>query len=92
MVAAELRRTDQPAVADLLVNAVLGGATSSEILGGVGVVLRDHRKLRSRLSDSARSAWDAVMGDVNRAFPGSAVTYWIARLKDRLGIKPNIRL
>ena len=89
---AELRRTDQPAVADLLVKAALGATTSSEILGDVGVVLRNNRKLRSRLSDSAGKGWDAVMADVNRAFPGSAVTYWIARLKDRLGIKPKIGL
>ena len=60
-VVAELRRTDQSAVADLLVNAVRAGAMSGEILDGIGVVLRDHRALRSQLSDSAANAWDAVM-------------------------------
>jgi len=67
-------------VADLLVDAVRAGATSTEILGGVGVVLREHRALRSGLSDSAASAWDAVMADVHRAFPGSSLADWIARL------------
>ena len=60
-VVAELRRIGQPAVADLLVDAVRAGATSSEILGGVGAVLRSHRALRSRLSDSAATAWDCVI-------------------------------
>lgn len=82
-VVAELRRTDQPAVADLLIDAVRAGATSSEILGGVGVVLRDHRALRSQLSDSAASAWDAVLADVYRAFPGSRLAHWFARLTRR---------
>jgi len=79
----ELRRANRPAVADLLVDAVLAGATSSEILGGIGVVLRDHRALRSKLSDSAASAWDAVMADVYRAFPGSRLAQWFARLTRR---------
>ena len=82
-VVAELRRTDQPAVADLLVDAVRAGATSGEILDGIGVVLRDHRTLRSQLSDSAASAWDAVMADVSRAFPGARLAQWFARLISR---------
>jgi hypothetical protein len=77
---AELRRGDRPAVADLLVDAAPSGATSSEILGGLGVVLRDHRALRSQLSDSAASAWDAIMNDVNHAFPGSKPTQRFVRL------------
>ncbi len=78
-VVAALRCTDRAAVADLLVDAVRAGATSGEILGGIGVVLRDHRALRSQLSDSAASAWDAVMADVDRAFPGSGLAQWFAR-------------
>lgn len=83
IVVADLRRIDRPAVADLLLDAVRAGATSTEILGGVGVVLREHRALRSQLTDSARSAWDAVMADVNRAFPGLRLAEWFARLTRR---------
>ena len=79
-VVAELRRNDQIAVADLLVDAVRAGSTSSEILGGVGVVLRDHRALRYRLSRHAARAWDAVIADVYRAYPLSRLAQWIARL------------
>lgn len=82
-VVAELRRSGQPAVADLLVDAVRAGATSTEILGGVGLVLRDHRALRSQLSKSAVSAWDAVLADVYRAYPGSRLSHWLARLTGR---------
>lgn len=82
-VVTELRRIDRPAVADLLVDAVRAGATSGEILGGIGAVLRDHRALRSQLGDSAASAWDAVMADVYRAFPGSRLAQWFARLSRR---------
>lgn len=82
-VAAELRRIDQSAVADLLVNAVRAGATSGEILDGIGVVLRDHRNLRSQLSDSAVKAWDAVIADVHRAYPGSRLGHWLAWLLRR---------
>jgi hypothetical protein len=82
-VVAELRRAHRPDVADLLVDAVRAGASSSEILGGIGVVLRDHRVLRSQLGDSAASAWDAVMADVYRAFPGSRLAHWFARLTGR---------
>lgn len=82
-VVAELRRNDHPAVADLLVDAVLAGATSTEILGGVGLVLRDHHALHSQLSDSAASAWDAVLADVYRAYPGSRLAHWFALLTRR---------
>jgi len=80
---AELRRADRPAVADLLVDAVRAGATSGEILDGIGVVLRDHRALRSQLSDSGASAWDAVAADVYRAYPGSRLGHWLARTRRR---------
>jgi len=76
----ELRRTDRTAVADRLVGAVRAGATSSEILGLIGIVLREHRALRPRLSDSAKSAWDAVMADVNRPYPLRRLAEWLHRL------------
>lgn len=82
-VVAELRGAGHPAVADRLVDAVRAGATSGEILDGIGVVLREHRALRSRLGESGASAWDAVMADVHRAFPGSSLGHWLARLTRR---------
>ncbi len=81
IVAKALRHTDQPSVADLIVRAVQAGATSTEILGGVGAVLREHYALRSQLNSSAARAWDAVMADVHRAFPGTRLTDWFVRLK-----------
>ena len=82
-VIAQLRRADRPAVAEALVDAVRAGATSSEILGGVGVVLREHRALRSVIGAAGVRAWDAVMADVNRAFPVSRLARWVARLTRR---------
>ena len=79
----ELRRTNHAAVADLLKEAVAAGATSGEILDRAGSVLSDHRALRSKLSDSAKDAWDAVMADVHRAYPGSRLGHWLARLVKR---------
>lgn len=80
-VVAELRRAGQPAVANLLVDAIRAGATSGEILDGVGVVLRDHRELRSRLGDSGTRAWGAVMADVDRGHApsglGSGIIKWL---------------
>ena len=76
----ELRRIDRPAVADTLVDALRAGGSSSEILGGIGVVLRDHRALRSRLGKSGAKAWDSVMDDVYRAFPGLRLAHWFASL------------
>lgn len=82
-VVAELRKSDQPAVADLLVDAVRAGSTSGEILDGIGVVLREHRGLRSQLSAPAAAAWDTVMADLNRAYPGAWIGHWFARLRRR---------
>ncbi len=82
-VVAALRYAGRADVADRLVGAVRAGASSSEILDGVGVVLRDERGLRSRLGDPARRAWDAVMADVRRAFPGSGLGHWLSRLRPR---------
>ena len=77
---AELRRIDRPDVADLLVDAVRAGACGSEILGNIGIVLRDHRTLRSRLNHSGARAWDAVMADVNRPYPLRRLAEWFHRL------------
>lgn len=80
IVAAELRRIDRAAVADAVIDAERGGATSTETLCRLGDVLRRHRGLRRELSEPGRRAWDAVMADVHRAFPGSALWDWLARL------------
>ena len=36
----------------------------------VGGVLRDHGAIRSQLTKSGVKAWDAIMADVRRAYPG----------------------
>ena len=77
----ELRRVGRSNVADLLVGAVQGLGSSSEILGGIGVVLRDYRPLRSLLDKDAKNAWDAVMADVYRAFPTLRFSHWVYWLK-----------
>ncbi|MCX5850314.1 MAG: hypothetical protein NTW65_12845 [Deltaproteobacteria bacterium] len=77
VVVMELRCIGQSDVADLLVEAVLRMGSSSEILGGIGVVLRDYRPLRFGLSNNAKRAWDAVMSDVYRAFPSLIISHWI---------------
>ena len=74
-----LREAGRGDVADRLVDAVRAGASSSEILGDVGVVLREERALRSSLGDPARRAWDGVRADVRRAFPG----FWLGRWLNR---------
>ena len=84
---AELRRIDRSDVADLLVDAVRAGATSSEILSLVGVVLRDHRALYSRISHSAATAWDAVMADENLAYPAKRLAHWVTRLTRRYTVR-----
>jgi hypothetical protein len=71
IVVAELRRADQSDAAGLLLDAVRSGSTASEILGGVGAVLRERRAFRSRLRDAAARSWDAVMTDVEKAYPAS---------------------
>lgn len=64
-----LRTRGWVAAADQLIDAVRGGATSSEILGNVGRVLRKHWGARRRLNKTARAAWDEVLRDVNRNNP-----------------------
>lgn len=80
VVVTKLRRIGQPAVADMLVEAARSGLSSSEILGNIGIVLRDHNTLRSRLDDPAINAWDSIMADVGRAFRGSKFARWLTRL------------
>lgn len=75
-----LRRIGQHAVADKLVEAARTGTTSSGIIGEIGIVLRDHRLLRSQLDHPTLDAWDAIMADVGRAFRGSKFAQWLARL------------
>jgi len=80
---ADLRRADGAPVVERLVDAARAGATSSEILGLIGVVLREHRGFRSRLDDSGRIAWDAVMADVDRPYPLRRLAEWLQRLAGR---------
>ncbi len=84
IVIADARRDGLDAVADALVKAVTAGSTSGEILGGVGQVLRIHRGVRARLLPSAQVEWDAVLAEVHRAYPGSAVRDWLAGLPAKL--------
>lgn len=84
-VVAELRRLDRAAVAERLLDVVEAGATSSEIIDPVGLVLREHDAIRSGLDGAAARAWDAVMADVHRAAPGPHVLgYRLRRVMDRL--------
>jgi hypothetical protein len=76
-----LRRIGRSDVADLLIGAVQRLGSSTEILGGISVVLRDYRPLRSLLDKDAGKAWDAVMADVYRAFPTLRFSHWIYWLK-----------
>ena len=78
-IVAELRRAGQPAAADALLDAVGAGSTSSEILGGVGAILRGQNAFRSVLCEPAARAWDTVMADVDRAFPSVKPVQWIGR-------------
>ena len=78
-----LRGIDQPAVADQLLDAVRGAATSGEVLGAVGSVLKAQHALRSRVGVEAGSSWDKMMADVHRAYPGARLRHWLARLTRR---------
>lgn len=69
LVVTELRRLDHADEAGRLHDAVAAGATSSEILGSVGVVLLHARALRSQLDIQSRASWDRVMANINRAYP-----------------------
>jgi len=85
VLAAELRRVGQPAAAEELDAAERGGATSTEILHRIGLVLWEHRALRRGLGDTGVAAWDALMAEVHRAFPGSRLAWWVARLFSAIG-------
>jgi hypothetical protein len=78
-----LRQARSADVADRLVDAVRAGATSGEILAAVGAVLGDEGALRSGLGEPARRAWDSVVADVRRAYPGGSVGHWLSRLRPR---------
>ena len=81
----ELRRINQAAVADKLVEAFLAGSSSSEIVGKIGLILRDHRDLRPQLSDGAIAAWDAIMDNVARILRESKFAQWLERLAGQTG-------
>jgi hypothetical protein len=79
-VEAALRRIARGDIADALRVALQGGATGTEILGRIGLVLWAHDGVRRRLTADERRAWDVVMRDVNRSQPPGAFTYWLRRL------------
>ena len=79
-VEAELRALDRHDIADDLDRSVLGSATSSELLGNVGLVLRTHDVQRSRLGVEGRGAWDRIMRDVNHSYPLRALAYRMRRV------------
>lgn len=78
-VMAELRVLGRHDIADDLDRSVHGSATSSELLGNVGLVLRTHEVQRSRLGMEGRGAWDRIMRDVNRHSPLRALAYRLRR-------------
>lgn len=75
-----LRRVGRAEIADALRDAVRGGATGTEILGRVGLVLRAHDAERARLDADGKHAWDAMVHAVNESRPLPALAYWIRRL------------
>ena len=79
-VTAELRALGRHDIADDLERSVAGSATSSELLGNVGLVLRTHDVQRSRLDVEGRGAWDRIMRDVNRGAPLRALAYRMRRV------------
>lgn len=79
-IARALRRAGRPDVAEQLIDAERSGATGSEILGRIGLVLREHARLRGALDDEARRAWDALAREIDHAIPGTRLRLWLARL------------
>lgn len=76
----ELRRLNHPEEADCLLDAVAAGATSTEILGSVGLVLLRSGNLRSELTRQNKASWDRVMADINHAYPPNfRFNHWLAR-------------
>lgn len=81
LVVTELRRLNHTDEAGRLLNAVAAGATSSEILGLVGIVLLHSRALRSELNSQVRASWDRVMTDIDRAYPPTfRFNHWLTEL------------
>lgn len=78
-----LRQAGHAAAAEALEDAVRAGFSSAELLGGVGVALRRHRRLRAGLDADGRQAWDAVLADVHRAYPLARLGDWLLRLFGR---------
>lgn len=68
-VVVELRRLNHHDEADRLLDAVATGATSTEILGAVGLILLQSGNLRSGFTRQNKTSWDRVMADVNCAYP-----------------------
>lgn len=79
-VEAGLRALGRHDIADDLDRSVRGSATSGELLGNVGLVLRTHDVQRSRLGPEGRGAWDRIMRDVNRNYPLRALAYRLRRV------------
>ena len=81
----ELRRLNHSAEADHLLDAVAGGATSTEILGSVGLEFLRSGHLRSELSPQSKASWDRVMADINQAYPPNfRFNHWLARIDRNL--------
>lgn len=78
-VTAELRALGRHDIADDLDRSVRGSATSSELLGNVGLVLRTNDVQRSRLGQDGKSAWDRIMRDVHRGDPLRILAYRMRR-------------
>lgn len=86
-----LRRLNYVNEADLLLDAVAAGATSTEVLGSIGVILLRSGKLRSELTPQHRVSWDRVMADINHAYPPSfRFNRWLARIDRDLKWPPII--
>lgn len=80
IVAADLRRIGKTAVAEMLVEAARRKPGAVDIIGSVGIVLRNHSMLREQLSEKASFAWDIIMTDVSRAFSKSRFAQWLSSL------------
>jgi hypothetical protein len=81
----ELRRLNHPAEADRLLDAVAAGATSTEILGSVGLIFLRAGNLRSELTRQNKASWDRVMADINYAYPPNfRFNHWLARFDRNL--------
>lgn len=78
-VIAELRALGRHDIADDLERSVAGSATSGELLGNIGLVLRVHDVQRSRLGANGKGAWDRIMRDANRNDPLRAMAYRLRR-------------